>query len=296
MNTQELKCFIVAADRLNFTRAAQELYVTTPTVTHHIQKLERELGVQLFVRDSKSVRLTAAGEIFYHEAQDVLLRLERIPEKLKYAKKKEQTLLRIGCTTRSDFRYITKALNVLRLDMPNVSPRIYLDDYYQIIGRLKESQLDLVFGTKSMLTDVTGCQFQRIYSSRSKAIFPSHMTPDVQETVSLRELESSPLVVLRQKNVPKMKDDKIERMLSVKSREQNIIRQNDAEAVLALAQSGYGVGILPGYAFCEADILPDVRVCDIADSVSIEYGVIYAASQKNPVVKHFIDCVLQMEC
>ena len=44
MNSQELKCFVVAADRLNFTRAAKELYVTPPTVTHHIQHLEEELG------------------------------------------------------------------------------------------------------------------------------------------------------------------------------------------------------------------------------------------------------------
>ena len=40
MNSQELKCFVVAADRLNFTRAAKELYVTPPTVTHHIQHLK----------------------------------------------------------------------------------------------------------------------------------------------------------------------------------------------------------------------------------------------------------------
>lgn len=49
MNSQELKCFVVAADRLNFARAAKELYVTPPTVTHHIQHLEEELGVKLFI-------------------------------------------------------------------------------------------------------------------------------------------------------------------------------------------------------------------------------------------------------
>lgn len=83
MNSQELKCFVVAADRLNFTRAAKELYVTPPTVTHHIQHLENELGVKLFIRDSKSVQLTTAGEIFYHDAHDILLRMEEIPNRFK---------------------------------------------------------------------------------------------------------------------------------------------------------------------------------------------------------------------
>ena len=95
MNSQELKCFVVAADRLNFTRAAKELYVTPPTVTHHIQHLEEELGVKLFIRNSKSVQLTTAGEIFYHDAHDILLRMEAIPNRLNAVKSNEQTLLKI---------------------------------------------------------------------------------------------------------------------------------------------------------------------------------------------------------
>lgn len=294
MNTQELKCFIVAADRLNFTRAAQELYVTTPTITHHIQKLEQELGVQLFIRDSKSVRLTAAGEIFYHDAHDILLRIERIPARLETAKKREQTLLRIGCTMWHDTEWIVKILNAFRQEMPDVSPRIYLDDYFQIMSRLTENQLDLAFGTKTMLTGVDGCRFRQLYTGHSKAVFLRGMIPGAQEKIPLYELEAYPLVVLGQKNVPKMKDDKVERMLVSRPGEYNVIRQDDVEAVLALAQSGYGVGILPEYAFGKEDILSNVQVCDIADSAPIEYGLIYAAGQKNPMIKRFMDCALHL--
>ena len=53
MNTQQLECFIHVADKLNFTKAAEELYLSTPTVTHHIKSLEEELGAQLFYRTSK---------------------------------------------------------------------------------------------------------------------------------------------------------------------------------------------------------------------------------------------------
>ena len=44
MTTQQLECFIRVADKLNFTKAAQEMFLTTPTVTHHIKSLEEELG------------------------------------------------------------------------------------------------------------------------------------------------------------------------------------------------------------------------------------------------------------
>ena len=47
MTTQQLECFIRVADKLNFTKAAQEMFLTTPTVTHHIKSLEEELGAHL---------------------------------------------------------------------------------------------------------------------------------------------------------------------------------------------------------------------------------------------------------
>ena len=59
MNTQQLKCFVCVADKLNFTKAAEELFLSVPTVTHHIKNLEEELGTLLFhqdVQDSKAYR------------------------------------------------------------------------------------------------------------------------------------------------------------------------------------------------------------------------------------------------
>lgn len=53
MNTQQLRCFVCVAEYLNFTKAANELYLTVPTVTHHVQSLEEELGTKLFERTSR---------------------------------------------------------------------------------------------------------------------------------------------------------------------------------------------------------------------------------------------------
>ena len=65
MNSQQLQCFIYVAERLNFTKAAEALYLSVPTVTHHIKSLEEELGIQLFYRSSRVVKLTENGEKFY---------------------------------------------------------------------------------------------------------------------------------------------------------------------------------------------------------------------------------------
>ena len=75
MTTQQLECFIRVADKLNFTKAAQEMFLTTPTVTHHIKSLEEELGATLFIRTPKMVQLTDAGAEFYGDARISLIEL-----------------------------------------------------------------------------------------------------------------------------------------------------------------------------------------------------------------------------
>lgn len=290
MNSQELKCFVVAADRLNFTRAAKELYVTPPTVTHHIQHLEDELGVKLFIRDSKSVQLTTAGEIFYHDAHDILLRMEEIPNRLKAVKMDGQRILKIGCTMKQDTKLLTQVLRLFHQENSTVSPRIYLDDYFQLINRLVENQLDLVIGTKSMIQDRTECQFQKLYTSSMKAIISKEIAIVDQEILSINDLQDYSFITLRQKSIPKLKEDDLERFLSAKIREKNVIRQDDVEAVLALTLSDYGIGILPEYAFCKEDLDETVQVVDIQESLEIDYGIIYLKKDRNLLIKEFIEC------
>ena len=65
MKIEKLYYFLSVAKHLNFTRAAQECHIAQPAISEQISSLERELGVQLFERGARSIRLTAAGEVFY---------------------------------------------------------------------------------------------------------------------------------------------------------------------------------------------------------------------------------------
>ena len=290
MNSQELKCFVVAADRLNFTRAAKELYVTPPTVTHHIQHLEEELGVKLFIRNSKSVQLTTAGEIFYHDAHDILLRMEAIPNRLNAVKSNEQTLLKIGCTMSQETKSLTQALRLFHRENSRVSPRIYLDDYFQLVNRLVENQLDFILGTKIMMQDRPECTFRKLSTSTTKAIIPKSIFQTSKEMISFNEIQDCSFITLRQKSIPKLKEDDLEHFLSTKVREKNVIRQDDIEAVLALTLSGYGIGILPDYAFSIQDLDESVKVVSLQESLEIDYGIIYLKKDRNKLLKEFIEC------
>jgi DNA-binding transcriptional LysR family regulator len=77
MELRHLHYFLVLAETLHFGRAAARLHISQPPLSRQIALLEKELGVLLFDRSTRNVRLSAAGERFFADASDVLLALER---------------------------------------------------------------------------------------------------------------------------------------------------------------------------------------------------------------------------
>src|SRR4051794_33232791 len=76
LKLRQLQYFLAVADQLHFTKAAQQLAVTQPTLSHQIAELEAHLSTTLFERTGKSVRLTEAGELFQGHAKRAVQQLD----------------------------------------------------------------------------------------------------------------------------------------------------------------------------------------------------------------------------
>lgn len=80
MDIRQLRYFITVAEHLNFTKAANQLYVAQSAISHQIADLEDQVGVKLFIRNKRSVQLTPAGAVFLKEVMEIV---EKRQERLK---------------------------------------------------------------------------------------------------------------------------------------------------------------------------------------------------------------------
>jgi DNA-binding transcriptional LysR family regulator len=96
MELRQLRYFIAVAERLSFSKAAQDLHITVPPLSRQIRQLEDEFGVPLFVRDRRHVALTDAGRTLLLEAKSLVAQTAHVSDCVRLAKRGESGLVSIG--------------------------------------------------------------------------------------------------------------------------------------------------------------------------------------------------------
>ncbi|WP_438434063.1 LysR family transcriptional regulator [Gorillibacterium sp. sgz500922] len=143
-NNDELyKVFFRAAKSGSLSKAAKELYLTQPSVSHAIKQLEDRMGLTLFVRNSRGVSLTQEGAVLYSYIEQSQLLIALAEEKMAALKNLESGELRIGGSDSLFKHYLLPYLERYHQQFPGI--RLYLNHGTtpEIISFLKEGQIDM---------------------------------------------------------------------------------------------------------------------------------------------------------
>ncbi|GHF19936.1 LysR family transcriptional regulator [Amycolatopsis deserti] len=139
----QLEGFVAVAEERHFGRAAERLSMTQPPLSRQIQKLERSVGAQLLDRDSRGVRLTAAGEAFLVDARRLLALAGRAPDLARRIAAGEAGSIRIGFTGASAFGVLGRVLNTVGGRLPDL--RVELSEMVtgEQVAALANGEIDL---------------------------------------------------------------------------------------------------------------------------------------------------------
>lgn len=142
LKPRQLQCFIAVAETLNFRLAAERLFMTQPPLSRQIRALESRLGIRLFDRDTRGVRLTAAGAMFLVDARRLLAQSEATLEKYREMAPTAPGGLRLGVTRVVETEALQPLVSALAATVPGVRVDWHADASLRLIRAVARGDLD----------------------------------------------------------------------------------------------------------------------------------------------------------
>lgn len=192
-NLEYYKAFYYAAKLGSYSKAADALFLTQPTISHTIHRLEETLGSVLFYRTSHGMVLTPEGELLYSHVEKAFNLLEAGKTKLaRFASMETQDLF-VGATETGLVHFLLPRLSEFQKNHPNISVHIKGCNSAELIKMLKEGSIDIAIGV-TPIDDDPGLSVIYLQEFQDVFIAGSSFSQFADRTVEPEELVNQPLV------------------------------------------------------------------------------------------------------
>ncbi|AMN47113.1 D-alanyl-D-alanine endopeptidase [Steroidobacter denitrificans] len=241
MELRHLRCFVAVAEELHFARAAERLHIEQSPLSRAIKELEEELGAVLFVRTTRSTRLTRTGTLFLEHVRRVFAALEQARESVKAAANGFHGQLRVALSDGITPSRLPALLALCRQEEPEVEIRFFEVPLSQQIKGLHDDLYDVGFAQSEDVGD--GIVTIPAWTDALMVAVPARHTLLAQKRISLEELLRYPLV-LCDPQVCEGHARHVERILRRVDMEPLVIeRVASCDLMMVLVSAGYALGL-----------------------------------------------------
>lgn len=243
MELRHLRYFVAVAEERNFTRAAQRLHIAQPPLSRQIQQLEEMLGVQLFERDSRPLKLTDTGRFFYQHAVQLLAQTAELESMTRRVGKIERSLS-VGFVGSTLYGMLPKIIRRYRQENGEVELSLVEMSTMDQIKALKEGRIDVGFG-RIRLEDPS---IRRVVLREERLIVAlplGHPLIDARETLSLRELVNETIIIFPKHPRPSYADQVLAAFHDRALEPQHLYEARELQIALGLVAAGEGISIVP---------------------------------------------------
>jgi DNA-binding transcriptional LysR family regulator len=145
-----LRVFLVAAEELNFSKAAQRLHMTQSAISQNIQTLERSHNIELFIRRGRTVELSEAGQTILPMVREVLLAARLLEDGFQDVHQQIGGELMIGCSTSAGKYLLPVLLSEFQHDHPAVHPRVKIIGRDSVTDRLVNRHIPICIASRRL--------------------------------------------------------------------------------------------------------------------------------------------------
>ncbi len=248
MELQQLRYFVAAAECLSVSRAAEQLKVSQPAVSRQIKLLESELGVLLFERIRKRIRLTGAGRMFLGRARRVLNESETAVKMVRERFGQERSVLRIGFIAMLMDDLVVPSVN--RLLRGRGGLEVALVDLYPrpMLRMLREGEIDVALTAEPAEGEALGLVGTSVWRHRLSVVLPEGHRLAKRSAVRMADLRRETWVMLSERTIS-VRHRAVDEMFSRAGFEpENVVEVSSWQTLLAAVATGQGVTLLPYHA------------------------------------------------
>ncbi len=244
MELRHLRYFATVGDLLNFTKAAQKLRVAQPALSRQIRDLEAELGVQLFDRTQRAVKLTEAGNAFLSEAKSVLTRADEAVKMARGVARGERGEIHVGYAPSLTVELLPAALHSFHNVAPGVHVKLHDLSSDEMMRGVRDGKLHLSLVARPEAETLRDLKYEPLQDYPICVALPPKHRLARAKAVRLEQIVNEPFVVYSRAEYPEyhamLKD-----LFQPSGDSLRIVEEHDSAPSL-IAAAGIGRGLVIG--------------------------------------------------
>ncbi|MFR3684024.1 MAG: LysR family transcriptional regulator [Enterococcus sp.] len=293
MKIEYIQSFVTLSNTLNYTKAAESLYITQPTLSRHIQLIEAELGCLLVERNTRQVHLTAEGKIFLDYATNMIFDYNRATRQIKKLGHKQEPQLNIGFLRGGTASYLLPVLQDFTKKNSNIYLNLYDGNHEELVTDLRAGNHDLCMTMSSTLTGLTQIKSHTIADVAVVLAVPETHPLAARQSVTFSDFAKETYLCVERKQTKAWYDYVISLFLSKGF--VPLIKDSCPSVKSLLLQVALGKGITVLTEGCRSSAPDNVRLIPIEKLSSVQIVLGYRKDNENPSLKLFLEWLVNTE-
>ncbi len=292
MELRHLRYFVAVADEQNVTRAAARLHVSQPSLSRQIRDLETELGLALFARGAKTVRLTEAGKVFHLEARAALQRADDAVRAVKAVASGQRGEIHVGYAPSLTVELLPRALRHFQQAHPGARVQLHDLTTREMLEGLREGKLHAALMVKMPRRMMAGLVFEELRRyAVSVAVHPAHPLARAR-AVGLEQVARERLIAFTLADYPNYHEWLAE-LFARPLRPPLIVEEYDSvTSLIAAVEAGRGVALVSQQLDCLAG--PRVKVLPLHPAPPpLIVGAACGRASRSPLTESFLNAARQ---
>ncbi|BFI54796.1 LysR family transcriptional regulator [Yersinia pseudotuberculosis] len=285
INLKMIRYFLAVSEELHFGKAAERLHISQPPLSLQIKELEDALGFPLFIRDSRNVVLTLAGEMMKAEMKDVFDNIENSLSRVSYIARHEQTHLNIGIIGSALWHQLLEKFKHYKTVNPKTTWSLHELPPSKQYEALLNKKLDIGFWRCADLEQNPALIYRRVEKQRVAVAVSNESLLVNKKILTLKDLSGQTLIFLTFNHSGYSKN-LYNSCLNAGCTPQAIYQFDEPQTQLAFVNSNLGIALVPES--MQEIPWPNIKFIPLKEDLSADLFAVYHPDSVTPALNKLL--------